>query len=191
MVRRGGPAPPAPAGPRPPASPTSPPRPAHPPPPPTNTHVHLTGLGGHQLQAAFSKFPHVAGVYAASEPDRIRRLLSTLDGELEDRKERFALAGAASPAGYRRAAGGGQGGPAAGPGPLRAAAGPRIREPQAAGRGSGGLAHQGISGSPAGLAARSREEDEPGLERTAAFGGAAPRPRGCPWRRRPRSFPGP
>ena len=80
--------------------------------PPDSIHFHLIDFGGHQLQAAFSKFPHVAGVYAASEPDRIRRLLSTLDGELEDRKERFALAGAASLAGYRRAAGEGKGLPA-------------------------------------------------------------------------------
>lgn len=80
--------------------------------PPDSIHFHLIDFGGHQLQAAFSKFPHVAGAYAGSEPDRIRRLLSTLEGELEDRKERFALAGAASLAGYRRAAGDGKGLPA-------------------------------------------------------------------------------
>ncbi|MEW6566692.1 MAG: FtsK/SpoIIIE domain-containing protein [Chloroflexota bacterium] len=80
--------------------------------PPDRVHFHLIDFGGHQLQAAFSKFPHVAGIYAPNQSERIRRLLSTLEAELEERKERFGRVGAASLAGYRQAVGGAEALPA-------------------------------------------------------------------------------
>jgi S-DNA-T family DNA segregation ATPase FtsK/SpoIIIE len=67
------------------------------------THLHLVDFGGHQLRAACSDFPHVAGVYEASEVDRIRRLLSTLNVELEERRRIFSEVGAVTLRGFRRA----------------------------------------------------------------------------------------
>lgn len=66
-------------------------------------HFHLLDFAGHQLSAALSKFPHIAGIYERSEIERIRRLLSVLDWELEERKRRFAEAGVVSLSAYRRA----------------------------------------------------------------------------------------
>jgi S-DNA-T family DNA segregation ATPase FtsK/SpoIIIE len=66
-------------------------------------HMHLIDFGGHQLGAACSNFPHVAGVYEGSEIERIRRLLSSLNAELEDRRRIFAEVGAVSMRGYRKA----------------------------------------------------------------------------------------
>jgi S-DNA-T family DNA segregation ATPase FtsK/SpoIIIE len=66
-------------------------------------HLHLVDFGGHQLGAACSNFPHIAGVYDASEIERIRRLLSTLNAELEDRRRIFSEVGAVSLRGYRKA----------------------------------------------------------------------------------------
>jgi len=65
-------------------------------------HLHLIDFVGHQLRAACSGFPHVAGVYEASEIERIRRLLSTLNAELEERRRVFSEVGAVSLSGYRR-----------------------------------------------------------------------------------------
>ena len=72
--------------------------------PPSHIHFHVIDFGGHQLASAFSRFPHVAGVFAPGELERIRRLLSTLDSELEARRARFAEVGALSLAGYRKLA---------------------------------------------------------------------------------------
>lgn len=72
--------------------------------PPDLCHFHIIDFAGHQLRAAFSGFPHVAGVYTPAEPERIRRLAWTLDTELEERKEQFAAVGASTWMGYRRAA---------------------------------------------------------------------------------------
>lgn len=66
-------------------------------------HFHMIDFGGHQLEAGFSGFPHVAGVYDAYEAERLRRLLSTLNAELEGRRKFFSEVGAVSLSGYRRA----------------------------------------------------------------------------------------
>jgi S-DNA-T family DNA segregation ATPase FtsK/SpoIIIE len=66
-------------------------------------HLHMIDFGGHQLRAACSSFPHMAGVYEGSEVERIRRLLSTLNVELEERRKTFSEVGAVSLRGYRRA----------------------------------------------------------------------------------------
>jgi S-DNA-T family DNA segregation ATPase FtsK/SpoIIIE len=66
-------------------------------------HFHMLDFGGHQLGSAFSGFPHIAGVYGALETERIRRLLSTLKGELEERRRTFSEVGAVSLRGYRAA----------------------------------------------------------------------------------------
>jgi len=64
-------------------------------------HFHLIDFGGHQLRAAFSNFPHVAGVYGPETTDRIQRLLSALNLELESRRDRFEKAGVVGLEGYR------------------------------------------------------------------------------------------
>ncbi|MGH2619650.1 MAG: type VII secretion protein EssC [Anaerolineales bacterium] len=64
-------------------------------------HFHLIDFGGHQLRAAFSNFPHVAGVYGPETTDRIQRLLSALHSELESRRARFEKAGVVGLEGYR------------------------------------------------------------------------------------------
>jgi DNA segregation ATPase FtsK/SpoIIIE, S-DNA-T family len=61
--------------------------------PPDEVHFHLIDFVGHQIRAAFSSFPHTAGVYNESDGERIRRLRSVLDDELERRKKIFADAG--------------------------------------------------------------------------------------------------
>jgi len=66
-------------------------------------HLHLIDFGGHQLRAACSRFPHVAGVYEQNEIERIRRLLASLNAELEDRRRIFSEVGVVSLGGYRRA----------------------------------------------------------------------------------------
>jgi S-DNA-T family DNA segregation ATPase FtsK/SpoIIIE len=66
-------------------------------------HLHLIDFGGHQLNAGLAKFPHVAGVYERAEINRIRRLLSTLISELEDRKKAFSTSAAVNLGGYHRA----------------------------------------------------------------------------------------
>ena len=79
---------------------------------PAEINFHLIDFGGHLLQAGLAELPHVAGVYGAAEPERIRRLLSTLDAELDRRRARFAELGVANLEGYRRSNAAGNGMPA-------------------------------------------------------------------------------
>ena len=72
--------------------------------PPNYIHFQVIDFGGHQLASAFSRFPHVAGLFSPGELERIRRLLSTLESELEARRAQFAEVGAMSLAGYRKIA---------------------------------------------------------------------------------------
>jgi S-DNA-T family DNA segregation ATPase FtsK/SpoIIIE len=71
--------------------------------PPDSIHFHVIDFGGHQLRSALGGFPHVAGLYSPGELERIRRLFSALEGELETRRGLFADVGALSLSGYRRA----------------------------------------------------------------------------------------
>jgi S-DNA-T family DNA segregation ATPase FtsK/SpoIIIE len=70
---------------------------------PDQVHFHLVDFGGHQLRAAFSRLPHVAGTYEPGEEEAVRRLLVTLTAELEKRHELFAASGVVSLDGYHRA----------------------------------------------------------------------------------------
>jgi len=63
-------------------------------------HFHLIDFGGHQLRAAFSQMPHVAGAYASDDVDRVRRLMSSLQSELDTRRKLFEEAGAVDFARY-------------------------------------------------------------------------------------------
>ena len=64
-------------------------------------HLHLIDYGGHRVRAALQGYPHVGGVYEASEHERLQRLMVHLEQELEARKGAFAACGAASLVGYR------------------------------------------------------------------------------------------
>ena len=68
--------------------------------PPNLMHFHLIDFGGHQLRAAFSQMPHVAGAYASDDVDRVRRLITTLRSELDTRRKLFEEAGAVDFARY-------------------------------------------------------------------------------------------
>jgi len=68
--------------------------------PPNLMHFHLIDFGGHQLRAAFSQMPHVAGAYASDDVDRVRRLIGTLRSELDARRKLFEEAGAVDFARY-------------------------------------------------------------------------------------------
>jgi S-DNA-T family DNA segregation ATPase FtsK/SpoIIIE len=81
---------------------------------PAEINFHLIDYGGHLLQAGLAELPHVAGVYGAAEPERIRRLLSTLDAELDRRRGRFGELGVANLEGYRKSSAAGNGMPALG-----------------------------------------------------------------------------
>jgi S-DNA-T family DNA segregation ATPase FtsK/SpoIIIE len=70
--------------------------------PPSQVHFHIIDFGGHQLKTAFARFPHVAGSYSPGELERIRRLFTTQDSELETRRALFAEVGALSLAGYHK-----------------------------------------------------------------------------------------
>ena len=63
----------------------------------------LIDFGGHQLRAAFSQMPHVAGAYASDDVDRVRRLIATLQSELDARRKLFEEAGAVDFARYTAA----------------------------------------------------------------------------------------
>ncbi len=69
--------------------------------PPDLIHFHLIDFGGHQMRAAFSEMPHVAGAYVGDDVDRIRRLITTLRSELDARRRLFEEAGAVDFARYR------------------------------------------------------------------------------------------
>jgi len=69
---------------------------------PAEINFHLIDYGGHLLEAGFAELPHLAGVYGPTEPERIRRLQSTLEMELDHRRVRFAQLGVASLEGYRK-----------------------------------------------------------------------------------------
>jgi S-DNA-T family DNA segregation ATPase FtsK/SpoIIIE len=71
---------------------------------PAEINFHLVDYGGHLLQAGLAELPHVAGVYGPAEPERIRRLLSTLEAELDQRRVRFAELGVANLEAYRKTA---------------------------------------------------------------------------------------
>ncbi|MFQ5921405.1 MAG: type VII secretion protein EssC, partial [Anaerolineales bacterium] len=68
--------------------------------PPDLIHFHLIDFGGHQLRAAFSQLPHVAGAYASDDVERVRRLIATLRSELDTRRRLFEEAGAVDFARY-------------------------------------------------------------------------------------------
>ena len=73
---------------------------------PDSIHFHLVDFAGHQLRAALSNFPHVAGAYGPDNPEQIRRLLTTLTSELESRRSLFEKVGAVGLEGYRSQGGG-------------------------------------------------------------------------------------
>jgi S-DNA-T family DNA segregation ATPase FtsK/SpoIIIE len=71
---------------------------------PADLHIYLLDCGGRALATA-AGFPHVGGLVLADEPERATRLFRLLQGELEDRKDRFGRAGVTTLAAYRRATG--------------------------------------------------------------------------------------
>ena len=71
--------------------------------PPDQLHIHLVDYAGHQLRAACSRLPHVAGTYGPGEEEATRRLLMTLTLELDRRHDLFAETGVVSLDGYNRA----------------------------------------------------------------------------------------
>jgi len=71
---------------------------------PAEINFHLVDYGGHLMQAGLAEMPHVAGVYGPAEPERIRRLLSTLEAELDQRRAHFAELGVANLEAYRKTA---------------------------------------------------------------------------------------
>ena len=70
---------------------------------PAEINFHLIDYSGHLMQAGLAGLPHVAGVYGPTQPERIRRLQSTLEAELDRRRARFAELGVANLEGYRKA----------------------------------------------------------------------------------------
>lgn len=72
---------------------------------PDELHFHLIDFAGHQLRAGLGSFPHVAGTYGTHDRDRIRRLLTTFNAELESRQGRFEAAGAVGLSGFWRRTG--------------------------------------------------------------------------------------
>ncbi|HLC02131.1 MAG TPA: FtsK/SpoIIIE domain-containing protein [Anaerolineales bacterium] len=79
---------------------------------PAEINFHLIDYSGHLLQAGLAELPHVGGVYGPTEPERIRRLQSTLEAELDRRRARFADLGVANLEGYRKVIGAEDGMPA-------------------------------------------------------------------------------
>ncbi|MDF2628853.1 MAG: hypothetical protein K0R39_2684 [Symbiobacteriaceae bacterium] len=71
---------------------------------PAEVNIYLMDGSGKGL-LSMAAMPHVGGVVAVDEAERVGRLLRHLVGELDGRKERFARVGVGTFAGYRQAGG--------------------------------------------------------------------------------------
>ncbi len=70
--------------------------------PPGRVGVYAIDFGGGGL-AQFQELPHVAGVAGRADPERVRRILTDVRGQLDRRERVFQQAGLDSPAAMRRA----------------------------------------------------------------------------------------
>lgn len=71
---------------------------------PQDVNLYLLDFGGRGL-SIFAPLPHVGGVIAPEDKERLTRLLRLLDREVATRQERFAQAGVNTLAAYRQATG--------------------------------------------------------------------------------------